>query len=164
MKKYLDHYFIEYMDLTKFKPDGINLQEMFDHKFEMLRKREIVLRLVDQMEARQSKKNQSHFYNRLLKTKSYFLNLYSAIIIAVIISATVNHSVNGNPGGGGGIIFFLFVVVIHKHCSLSSCLVLIIPQRYLTTKVINTTLDVSMSRNETNKPATFLQPAFQSKL
>ena len=55
MKKHLGHHFVEYMELTKVKPDGMTLQEMFDRKFDILRKREIVLRLVYEIEAEQSK-------------------------------------------------------------------------------------------------------------
>lgn len=54
MKKHLGHHFVEYINLTKDDISNITLQELFDHRFEILRKREIVLRLLDKMEAEQS--------------------------------------------------------------------------------------------------------------
>lgn len=54
MKKHLGHHFVEYINLTKDDISNMTLQELFDHKFEVLRKHEIGLRLIDEMEDRQS--------------------------------------------------------------------------------------------------------------
>ena len=60
---------VEYKILTKEDISNMTLQEMFDHKFEILRKREIGLRLVDEMEAEQSKLNYVlPYHNNLLFT------------------------------------------------------------------------------------------------
>ena len=42
------------MDLKKVKPDGMTLQEMFDHKFEIQRLQKLRLKLLDEIEDRQS--------------------------------------------------------------------------------------------------------------
>jgi len=54
MYKLRDAY-VEYVRLTEVDFSSLTLQEMFDHKFELNKQCEFTLRLIDEMEARQSK-------------------------------------------------------------------------------------------------------------
>ncbi len=43
------------MDLKKVKPDGLTLQEMFGHKFELIKQQELCTKLFKEIESGQSK-------------------------------------------------------------------------------------------------------------